>query len=81
MKIVKNEHSLTEYFSKIELGEIIEYEDDIYLTIDDIDNFNAVNIIYLFVNVTQILNCGIWYAYISVSFVSQDIQARPLRHQ
>lgn len=44
MKIVKNEHSLTEYFSKIELGEIIEYEDDIYLTIEDIDNFNAVNI-------------------------------------
>ena len=44
MKIVKNEHSLTEYFSKIELGEIIEYENEIYLTIDDIDNFNAVNI-------------------------------------
>ena len=44
MKLVKNEHSLTEYFSKIELGEIIEYENEIYLTIDDIDNCNAVNI-------------------------------------
>lgn len=44
MKIVKNEHSLTEYFSKIELGEIIECENEIYLTIDDINNFNAVNI-------------------------------------
>ena len=41
---MKNEHSLTEYFSKIELGEIIEYNGEFFLTIEDIDNFNAVNI-------------------------------------
>lgn len=45
MKIIKNKHSSKEYFSKIDFGEIIEENSDLYLVIDsDEDNFNAVNI-------------------------------------
>ena len=62
MKIIKNENSLTEYFSKVDLGEIIEYENDIYLTINTISNFNAVNIknghLHVFENFDLVIHHG-----------------------